>query len=72
MNRPQPPSRISSLNPFEAGTITADPTTPGFRIPTSVTPHEVLDEVEGFGCVDWYLYPNVRGRRQPATGVVAK
>lgn len=67
MNTLQTPSRTSSLNPFDIGAITQDPSAPVLRVEAAVTPNaEALDELVEFGCVDWYLYPSIRGPKRTA------
>ena len=63
MNTLQTPSRASSLNPFDIGTVGQEPTTLTRGAKASFMPNEVVEEVEEFGCVDWYLYPRFRGRK---------
>lgn len=58
------PSRISSLSPFGIGAVTTARAAVSRQVKASFASHEAPEEVEEFGCVDWYLYPKVRGRER--------
>ena len=65
MNTSHAPGRISSLDPFAIGAVETQ-TTLSHRVMSASTPNEAVEEIAEFGCVDWYLYPSVRGTERAA------